>query len=42
MFTIVMESGNDDNSSTVAKPLIEVTEKDAEKEKIIAFVNPKS
>ena len=40
--TIVMEPGNEDNSSAVAEALIEVTEKDAEREKIIAFVNPKS
>jgi len=32
----------DDTSPTVQKPLMTVTEKDAYKEKIIAFVNPKS
>ncbi len=33
---------SDDNSSTVQKPLMEITERDAYKAKIIAFVNPKS
>ena len=37
-----MNPPGDDNSPTVQKPLMEVTEKDAFKEKIIAFVNPKS
>jgi len=37
-----MNPPGDDNSPTVHKPFMEVTEKDAYKEKIIAFVNPKS
>ncbi|UJR15802.1 hypothetical protein I4U23_002734 [Adineta vaga] len=37
-----MNPPSDDNSPTVQKPLMTVTEKDAYKEKIIAFVNPKS
>ncbi len=37
-----MDPPSDNNSPTVQKPLMEVTEKDAYKEKIIAFVNPKS
>jgi hypothetical protein len=37
-----MDPPGDDNSPTVQKSLMEVTEKDAYKEKIIAFVNPKS
>jgi hypothetical protein len=37
-----MEPPSDDNSATVHKPLMEVTEQDAYREKIIAFVNPKS
>ncbi len=37
-----MDPPGDDNSSTMQKPLMDVTEKDAYAEKIIAFVNPKS
>jgi hypothetical protein len=37
-----MNPPSGDNSPTVQKPFMEVTEKDAYKEKIIAFVNPKS
>ncbi|CAF0907469.1 unnamed protein product [Adineta ricciae] len=37
-----MNSPSDNNSTVVQKPLMEVTEKDAYKEKLIAFVNPKS
>ena len=37
-----MEPPGDDNSRTVQESAIEVTEKDPENEKIIAFVNPKS
>jgi hypothetical protein len=37
-----MDPPGDDNSPTVQKPLMHITEKDAHKEKIIAFVNPKS
>ena len=37
-----MEPPTDNNSSTVQQPLMDVTEKDAYREKIIAFVNPKS
>ncbi len=36
------DPSSDDNSSTVQKPLMEITEKDAYQAKIIAFVNPKS
>ncbi len=37
-----MDPPSDDNSTTVQKPLMDITEKDAYREKIIAFVNPKS
>lgn len=37
-----MEPPADDNSPTVQQPLMDVTETDAYREKIIAFVNPKS
>ena len=37
-----MNPPNDNNSTVVQKPLMDVTEKDAYKEKLIAFVNPKS
>ena len=37
-----MSSPNDDNSPTVREPFTDITEKDAYREKIIAFVNPKS
>jgi hypothetical protein len=37
-----MEPPADDNSTTVQQPLLDVTETDAYREKIIAFVNPKS
>jgi len=37
-----MDPPGDDNSTTVQEPLLQVTETDAYKEKIIAFVNPKS
>ena len=37
-----MDPPADDNSPTVQQPLLDVTEKDAYREKIIAFVNPKS
>jgi hypothetical protein len=37
-----MEPPADDNSPTVQQPLLNVTETDAYREKIIAFVNPKS
>ncbi|CAF0765312.1 unnamed protein product [Adineta steineri] len=37
-----MDPPGDDNSTTVQKPLMDVTETDAYREKIIAFVNPKS
>lgn len=37
-----MEPPADNNSPTVQQPLMDVTETDAYREKIIAFVNPKS
>ena len=37
-----MEPPADDNSPIVQQPLLNVTETDAYREKIIAFVNPKS
>jgi len=37
-----MGTPRDDNFTTIQNPLMEITEKDAYKEKIIAFVNPKS
>jgi hypothetical protein len=37
-----MNPPSDDNSPTVQKPFTDITEKDAHREKIIAFVNPKS
>jgi len=37
-----MDPPGDDNSTAVQKPLLEVTETDAYRAKIIAFVNPKS
>jgi hypothetical protein len=37
-----MDPPADGNSTTVQQPLMDVTETDAYREKIIAFVNPKS
>ena len=37
-----MEPPADNNSTTVQQPLMNVTETDAYRAKIIAFVNPKS
>jgi hypothetical protein len=37
-----MNLPGDDNSTAVQKPLMQVTEADAYREKVIAFVNPKS
>ncbi|CAM4973371.1 unnamed protein product, partial [Rotaria socialis] len=37
-----MNTSGDDNSTTMQRPLLEVTAADASREQIIAFVNPKS
>lgn len=37
-----MDLPADDNSATAERPLLQVTEIDVQREKIIAFVNPKS